>query len=95
MKKDSSNDFIVQQARARTHEQVEANARRAVIEIAKVLPSSARKTLMKYGKSRQPSSNSFRTPRENHKESRRAVNYRSEDEGQLCGVPKRSERAGL
>ena len=49
MKKDSSNDFIVQQARARTHEQVEANARRAVTEIAKVLPSSARKILMKYG----------------------------------------------
>jgi len=50
MKKVTSNDLIVQQARAKTHEQVEANAKRAVIEIAKVLPESARKTLLKYGK---------------------------------------------
>jgi hypothetical protein len=50
MKKTTSNDLIVQQARAKTHERVEANAKRAVIEIAKVLPVSARKTLMKYGK---------------------------------------------
>jgi len=42
--------IVVQQARAKTHEQVEANAKRAVTEIAKVLPPSARKTLLKYGK---------------------------------------------
>jgi hypothetical protein len=46
----SSNDVIVQQARAKNREQMEANAKRAVIEIAKVLPASARKTLIKYGK---------------------------------------------
>ena len=50
MKKATSNDLVVQQARAKTHEQVEANAKRAVTEIAKVLPPSARKTLLKYGK---------------------------------------------
>jgi hypothetical protein len=46
----SSNDLIVQQARARAREQVELNAKRAVTEIVRVLPVSGRKTLLKYGR---------------------------------------------
>jgi hypothetical protein len=50
MRKPTSNDLVVRVARAKTFEQVEANAKRAVVEIAKVLPGPARKTLLKYGK---------------------------------------------
>jgi len=45
MKRPASNDLEVRVARAKTYEQVEANAKRAVVEIAKVLPGPARKAL--------------------------------------------------